>query len=391
MRIVHVITRMILGGAMENTLLTCEGQADRGHEVTLLSGPTYGPEGSLVDRARSHPGLRYETIDALHRSIRPLCDRRALAQLRRRLADLRPDVVHTHSSKAGILGRWAAAAACPQAVVIHTIHGQSFHPWQPAPLRWLYTHLERRAAAVTDHFISVCDAMTEQAVAARVAPPDKFTTVYSGMDVSAFLNPAEPVGCVRRRYALPEGATVVIKVARLFHLKGHEDLLRAFAEVASRHPTVWLLLVGDGVLRRRLERLARRLGIDARVRFAGLVPSDQVPSLIHASDLLVHASYREGLARVLPQALLCGRPAISYDIDGAPEVVRPGETGLLVPPGDWRGLARAIDTLLSDKALRQRMGERGRELCRTQFDHHRMVDQIQNVYRAAFERRGIRV
>ncbi|MBN2584538.1 MAG: glycosyltransferase family 4 protein [Planctomycetes bacterium] len=388
MRIVHVITRMILGGAMENTLLTCEGQADRGHEVTLLSGPTYGPEGSLVERARAHATLRFETVDALHRSINPLRDRQALGQLRRRLADLRPGVVHTHSSKAGILGRWAAVQGCPQAVVIHTIHGQSFHAYQPAPIRWLYTHLERRAARRTDHIISVCDAMTEQAVAARVAPPEKFTTVYSGMEVDGFLHPSEPVGRVRQKYDLPEDATVVVKVARLFHLKGHDDVLRAFAQLVNHHPTAWLLLVGDGVLRDHLERLARKLGITSRVRFAGLVPSDEVPSLIHASDLLVHASYREGLARVLPQALLCGRPVVSYDVDGAPEVVHPGETGLLVAPGDWHGLARAVDTLLSDRALRQRMGERGRELCRTQFDHHRMIDEIEKVYLAAIQKRG---
>lgn len=387
MRIVHVITRMILGGAMENTLLTCEGQADRGHEVTLLSGPTTGPEGSLVQRAEASPKLVFETVPSLVRSVNPLRDWQALRQLRQRLGRLKPDVVHTHASKAGILGRRAASRACPGSLVVHTIHGQSFHEYQPVPIRRFYAFLERRMARVTDHIISVCDAMTEQAVAAGVAPLEKFTTVYSGMEVQRYLNPAEPVGRVRQKYDLPPEATVIVKVARLFRLKGHADVLRAFAQLVEHHPTAYLLLVGDGLLRHNLEHLTDRLGIRRRVRFAGLVPSEEIPSLIHAADILVHASLREGLARVLPQALLCSRPVVSYDVDGAPEVVHPGETGVLVSPRDWPGLGRAIDTLLSDKMMRRRMGERGREICREQFDHHRMVDRIEEVYHEALRRK----
>ncbi len=387
MKIVHVITRMILGGAMENTLLTCEGQADRGHEVTLLSGPTTGPEGSLVQRAETNQKLTFETVPSLVRSVNPLCDWQALRQLGRRLSRLQPDVVHTHASKAGILGRRAALRACPGSLVVHTIHGQSFHEYQAAPVRRFYAFLERRMARVTDHIISVCDAMTEQAVTAGVAPREKFTTVYSGIEVQKFLEPSQSVSRVREKHDLPPEATVIVKVARLFHLKGQADVLRGFAQLVEHHPTAYLLLVGDGVLRHKLEHLTDRLGIRRRVRFAGLVPSEEVPSLIHAADILVHASLREGLARVLPQALLCSRPVVSYDVDGAPEVVHAGETGLLVAPKDWRGLARAMDTLLSDKMMRRRMGERGREICRRQFDHNRMVDCIEEVYQEALRRK----
>jgi glycosyltransferase involved in cell wall biosynthesis len=354
--------------------------------VYLLAGPTAGPEGSLVAQARALPGVRYEEISHLVRNIRPWHDYLALRQLRSRLAALQPDVIHTHSSKAGILGR-AAASACPQSAVIHTIHGQSFHGNQNPFVRQFYARLERRAARTSDRLISVSDAMTEQAVAAYVAPREKFVTVYSGMEVEKFLNPAEPPGRVRERYRIPAEAILVTKVARLFHLKGHADVLRAVASLTGRHPTLYLLLVGDGILRRRLERLADRLGLRDRIRFAGLVPPEAVPSLLHASDLVVHASLHEGLARVLPQSLLSGRPVISYDVDGAGEVVRTGETGLLVAPGDWRGLARAIDTLVSDRLLRQRLGERGRELCRDRFDHRHMVDEIEKVYLAALAAR----
>ena len=387
MKIVHIITRMIIGGAQENTLLSCAGQAARGHEVTLLAGPTAGPEGSLVEQAKTLPGVRYEGISHLVRNFRPWHDIPVPYQMRARLAVLQPDVVHTHSSKAGIVGRFAAAKACPQAVIIHTIHGLAFHEHQPPIITAVYAELERRAARFTDRIISVSDAMTDQAVAARVAPREKCTTIYSGMEVDKFLNPSEPPGRVRERYSIPASAILVTKVARLFHLKGHAAALRAVASLAPRHPTLYLLFVGDGILRHRLERLADRLGLRERVRFAGLVPPEAVPSILHASDLVVHASLHEGLARVLPQALLSGRPVISYDVDGAGEVVRTGETGLLVAPGDWHGLARAIETLVSDHLLRQRLGERGRELCRDRFDHRRMVDEIEKAYLAALAAR----
>jgi len=388
MKIVHVITRLIIGGAQENTLLTCTEQIRRGHEVHLITGPTTGPEGSLVDWAGSIDGLRVEVVPDLIRRIDPWHDRRAGRQLERRLADLRPGVVHTHSSKAGILGRCAAARACPAALVVHTIHGLPFYDGQNGFVHALYVHLERSAARRTDHFISVCDAMTDEAVAARIAPPGKFTTVYSGMAVDDFLHNAESVMGVRDELHLPAGATVVVKVARLFHLKGHADVLRAFASLVEHHPTLYLLFVGDGVLRARLQRMARRLGVHDRLRLAGLVPPDRVPALIHASDVLVHASLREGLARVLPQALLCGRPAVSYDIGGAREVVHTGETGTLVSPGDWHGLARALDELVSDRGLRRRMGERGRLMCAERFDHRNMVERIEQVYHEAFAQAG---
>lgn len=387
MKIVHIITRLIIGGAQENTLLSCAGQSARGHEVTLLAGPTAGPEGSLVDQAKALPGVRYEELSHLVRNIRPWHDLLALGQLKSRLAALQPDVIHTHSSKAGILGRAAAARACPRAAVVHTIHGQAFHDEQNPFVRQFYAILERRAARTTDRLISVCDAMTEQAVAARIAPREKFVTVYSAVEVEKYLNPAEPPGRVRERYSIPQSAILVTKVARLFHLKGHADVLRAVAAILPRHPTLYLLFVGDGILRNRLERQAKKLGLLDRVRFAGLVPPEAVPSILHASDLIVHASLHEGLARVLPQSLLSGRPVISYDIDGAGEVVHTGETGLLVAPGDWRGLARAIDSLVGDRLLRQRLGERGRELCRDRFDHRRMVDELEKVYLAALAAR----
>jgi glycosyltransferase involved in cell wall biosynthesis len=369
---------MILGGAQENTLLTCQGLAAAGHEVLLISGPTRGPEGELLGEA-ARRGVAVEELPRLVRPVSPLCDWAACRRLRARLAELRPQVVHTHSSKAGLLGRVAARAAGVPAVV-HTIHGLPFHPYQNSLLNAVCISAERFAANRCDRIISVAEAMTRQAVAAGVASPEKFVTVYSGMEIEPFVNAPSRREEVRARLGYAPGDFVVAKLARLFRLKGHRRLLSAAAGLCARHRDLRLLLIGDGLLRPALERRARQLGIAERVTFAGLVPAGEVPGYLAAADLLVHASLREGLPRALPQALLTGTPVVAFDLDGAPEVVRDGETGLLVAPGAAGALARAIDRMISDPELRARTAAAGRDLAARVFPAGRMITAIGSVY-----------
>ncbi len=203
MRIVHVITRLIVGGAQENTLLSCQGQHDRGHEVTLLSGPPLGPEGSLLERARLH-GYRIEIHDDLRRAVLPLRDWRAYRRLVGRFRELRPDVVHTHSSKAGILARWAAHHARVP-VVVHTIHGLAFTASTSVPVNFAYKLLERITAPMTTKIVCVADAMREQSLAAGIGRPDQYVTVYSGMETAGFLNPPAPGRGCGNSLACPSG------------------------------------------------------------------------------------------------------------------------------------------------------------------------------------------
>ena len=191
--------------------------------------------------------------------------------------------------------------------------------------------------------VSVADAMTELMVAAGVAPREKFTTIYSGMEVEPFLHSAEHRERVRRELGYGPEHVVIGKIARLFKLKGHDDVIRAARSVVDAEPNVRFLFVGDGVLRGRLERQIAAAGLADHFQFTGLVPPERIPELIAAMDIVVHASLREGLARVLPQALIAGKPVVSYDVDGAREVVIPGETGFLVPPRDVDGLAAALE------------------------------------------------
>lgn len=378
MHVVHIITRLIIGGAQENTLLTVEDQLrDYGDRVTLISGPGLGPEGSLENRARAS-GVDLQIIPQLRRAIHPLRDWSSYLAMIGLLRDLRPQIVHTHSSKAGILGRWAAAKLGIPAV--HTIHGAAFHYGQHSLAFRLYQRLERHAARSTARFISVADAMTDQYVAAGIAPRKKFVTIYSGFDVEPFLTPSRPPATVRAELGLQPDDVVIGKVGRLFHLKGHEFVIVAAKSVIDRCPQARFLFVGDGILRSDFERQLTDLGLRDRFVFAGLVPPERVAEMIHAMDIVVHTSLWEGLARVLPQSLIAGKPVVSYDVDGAREVVIPSETGYLLPPQSVHELADALVELVRNTALRQRLGETGRARFTEQFRHQTMTRRIREVY-----------
>jgi glycosyltransferase involved in cell wall biosynthesis len=379
MRVMHIITRMIIGGAQENTLFNCLDLVQQNHDdVMLVTGPEQGPEGGLLEEGRAG-GLPIETLPELRRNIKPLTDLAAYRQLGKLIRRFRPDVVHTHSAKAGLLGR-AAAWKAHVPVVVHTVHGAPFHPFQPWPARRFFIACERWAARRCHHMISVADAMTELMVAAGVAPREKFTTIYSGMKVEPFQHARQFRAAARAELGLDDRCVVFGKIARLFPLKGHEYLIEAAAQVVARVPDCRILLVGDGILRSQLERRIADRGLSKHVLFAGLVQPERIPYYLGAMDVLVHTSLREGLARTLPQALIAGLPVISYDIDGAREVVLPGETGFLLEPKAVQELSQAMVALASDADLRQRLGQGGAARFTDQFRHETMTRRIRGLY-----------
>lgn len=378
MKIAQVITRLIIGGAQENTILTCEGLRLRGHDVTLIAGPETGPEGSLWPQAEARCG-RALRVESMRRAVHPTLDLRSVCELVSLFRRERFDVVHTHSSKAGIVGRYAAhRAGVP--LVVHTIHGMSFNRTQPAPVRALYAFLERRAARWTHAFISVADAMTKQAVAAGIAPRERFATIRSGMETDHFAPDAQTRADVRRAWGIPEDAVVVGTIARLFRNKGYEYLLRALPRIVGRCPQVRFVWVGDGADRDEYLAALEKLNLRDRVHLTGLILPEEVPAVLTGLDVLVHASAWEGLPRAIVQAALTEVPAVSFDNDGAPEAIDDGETGLLVPLGDANALADAVARLAADAALRLAMGQAARRKCMALFDWRTMVDQIDALY-----------
>lgn len=378
MRVTHVITRLIVGGAQENTVASVLGLRNKpGLQVDLISGPTSGPEGSLESGFANLPGALTVTPH-LVRPVHPWQDYLALRDLTRLLRKRRPDIVHTHSSKAGVLGRLAARRAGVP-VIVHTIHGPSFGPFQGALANAVFTAAERHAARCTTHFVVVADAMREQFLAAGIGRSDQFTRVFSGFPLDPFLQ-AHNDQVLRQRLGLRSDDFVVGKIARLFKLKGHDDLVAAAPELVRRCPRMKFLLVGGGPWQTRIESQVHTLGLQKHFVFTGLVAPAEIPHYVGIMDALVHLSYREGIPRALPQALAAARPVVAYNCDGAGEVCLENQTGFLIAPGDQRLLAERLLQLADDSALRERLGQRGQQLVKEWFPVERMVDDLHALY-----------
>lgn len=377
LKICHVITRMIVGGAQENTLLSCAGMLEHGHDVTLVTGPSPGPEGELLERT-CPKGLKIIIVPELVRELNPVKDWKAYRHLRAIFKEQRFDVVHTHASKAGIIGRIAARKENVP-YIVHTVHGQAFFKGQAYLLNKAYILAERIAARNCHKIYAVAQAMIEQCVEAKVAPREKYMVVYSGMDLDAFLN-AKPDNELRASLGISLDAPVIGCIARLFPLKGHDKLIEAAPEIVRQFPNAVFLLVGNGILREKLEARIRELGLEKHFVFTGLVSPSEVCRYTALMDVLVHLSLREGLPRVAVQALASAVPVVAYPLDGTPEVVLDGETGRLCKVGDTAEIAEAVVGLLKDDQLRNTLGHNGQELVRSKFAWHTMSDILEQDY-----------
>ena len=377
MKICHVITRMIVGGAQENTLLTIKGHIEKGHEVVLVTGFSPGREGELLKNVEMPP-FRIVEIPEMVRELSPLKDYQALRRLRAFFREEKFDVVHTHSSKAGIIGRIAARQAGVP-VVVHTVHGQAFHAYEKPWKKLLYITAERIAAKYCDKIYAVAQAMIDQCVEAKVAPREKYMVVYSGMDTAAFVNARRDME-LRKKLGIPEKARVIATVARLFPMKGYEEMLPAAERLVKEFPDLHFLPVGDGPMYDELQKEIAARQMSDRFHFAGLVPPHKVCDYIAQADLLWHLSLHEGLPRAVVQALAVGIPAIGYKLDGTPEVVLNGETGYVTAPRDVDAVVKYSHELLSDSSLRQKMGENGRALVVERFAWKRMADILEEEF-----------
>ena len=384
MRVTHVITRLIVGGAQENTIASVLGLRQKaGLEVDLITGPTLGPEGSLEPAFAGCPAL-LTIVPELVRPLHPWKDVRAWQKLTELFRARQPQIVHTHSGKAGVLGRLAAARAGVP-IILHTIHGPSFGAFQGSSANALFRSAERYAARVTTHFVVVAEAMKQQYLTAGIGRPEQYTKIFSGFALEPFLASTNDLQLRARLGLVPEDI-VIGKIARLFKLKGHEDLFAIAPALVQKCPRIKFLLVGDGPWRGRLKSRARSLGLIKHVIFTGLVAPSAVPQIVGIMDLLAHLSLREGLPRAMPQALAAARPVVAYDADGANEVCLENETGFLVAPGDLPGLSERLLRLAQDPALRQRLGCRGRQFVQERFGVQRMVDDLHQLYQRLGDR-----
>lgn len=383
-RVLHIITRLIIGGAQENTMLTAALLDPASFAVDVVSGPQTGPEGSLIEEVRAR-GVPLTIEPLLVREISPLRDVRALLALYHHIRRGHYAVVHTHSSKAGILGRWAAWLARTP-VIVHTVHGWGHHDRQHPLVRRLFIWLERASQRITDKLIVVSPRNIEKGLADGIANPDKYVTIRSGIELDRFGHPQVSPRETRAALGIPLGAPVVGSVTRLSPQKAPLDFVRAASIVAQSVPEAWFVMVGDGPLRAEVEALAAELGLTGRLVLTGL--RRDVPELLAAFDLFALSSLWEGLPRVLPQAMATGLPIVATAIDGNAEAVTSGENGLLVPAGEPAALAQAIVELLRNPSQAAQMGQVGRT-CVSAFGARKMVEEIAELYTQLLVQQGV--
>ncbi len=375
LRVLHVITRMIVGGAQENTMLSCALMDPEHATSTLLTGAETGVEGELHSEARAR-GIPMVIEPSLVRRLSPWHDLRATIRLWRTIRDGQYDVVHTHSSKAGIVGRIAARLAGVP-VIVHTTHGWGFNHSQPWHTYWLYVWLERLCVRMSNTLVVVGTPNRDEGLALGIGRPEQYRLIRSGIEVDAYRDAAISREQARARLGLPPEAFVIGSVGRLGEQKAPLDLLSAFTTVAARHPQARLVYVGDGPLRGELEAAIAAAGLGGRVLLTGL--RRDVPELLRAFDVFALASRWEGLPRVFPQAMAAGLPIVATRVDGAPDAVTPGENGWLVPVGDMPAMAARLCELAADPATARRMGDAGRARV-DEFSAQRMVDELAGLY-----------
>ncbi len=387
MKICHVITRFILGGAQENTLATLVGLAKRGHEITMITGPSTGREGKLLDFfPELKKKLPFKLIIESHlvRPIHPFHDFCAYQNLKKLFQKEKFDIIHTHSSKAGVIGRLAARKIRNSGIskVIHTIHGLAFDEFQPFWKNKLYITAEQKCAKFSNAIISVCNTMSEQALAANIGSKDLFHTIYSGFEISNFKAATNSRDSFRTFLKIPKNTIVLLAISRLFPMKGIELFLQILKATAEKNKIpVKGIILGDGPMRSEFEKFAKNNLLENSVIFAGLTNPKKIPNYISAADIIVHASLREGLARVLVQGLAAGKPVITYDIGGAKEIVKNNLNGYICPPGNATQFTKNAINLINSKKDLEKLTLGAKKTNLEQFASEAMVNNIEKLYK----------
>lgn len=374
-RVLQVITRLIVGGAQELAMFTAALLDPARYEASMLSGPQTGPEGEIISEVRAR-GIPLTILPDLVREVHPVKDLLALAKLTRFIRRGRYHVVHTHSSKAGVLGRLAARwAGVP--VVVHTVHGWGFHDGQHPAWRAFYIALEKLADRCCDRLIVVSRLNAEKGLAAGISRPEKYVIIHASVDVDRYAHPQIEPAAMRATLGIPADAPVVGTVGRLSPQKAPLDWMQAAAVVAQEIPTARFVYVGDGPLRPQVEALVAELGLTDRVFLTGL--RRDVPDLLGILDVFALSSRWEGLPLVIPQAMAAGVPVVCTRVDGTEEAIADGVTGLLVPPARPAALGEAIVSLLRDPARRQSLAAAGRRRAED-FGLQKMVADVAALY-----------
>jgi len=376
LKVIHIITMLELGGAQGNTLFTVANLDKKQFEVGLITGPG----GILDDEAKNLTDVRVMFVPPLIRSVHPVKDVLALGALTRILRKEKPDVVHTHSSKAGILGRLAAKMAGVP-TIIHSIHGFGFNPYQKVLAQSVFVFLEKLMARFTTVLIAVAQENIKMGLRLGIGKPKLYRLIRSGVDIAKIRQnvTATDSNALQKELGIPPDAKIVLSVGPFKMQKDPVAFIDCAAKVAREVPNVRFLWSGDGELRPMVENRVRELHLENVVMLLGW--RRDVPALLKLCDVFVLTSLWEGLPRAAVEALIAGRPVVAFAVDGVPEVVRDNANGFVLSPGDHVGFARKLIQLLNDSQLHGRFSEEAARTIDSSFDIHVMVQQQEELYK----------
>lgn len=382
-KIAHVITRMDWGGAPDIVRIICSYLDKNEYDVTLIFGAT----NSLSSRTRdflAKSQVKVIVIPQLRRDIHPLNDLSAFWKICRALRRGKFDIVHTHTAKAGALGRMAARCARAP-VVFHTPHGHNFYGYFGSGLSKVVVIIERMLAAISDKILVLTELEKQDMIGLKVTVPHKVIVLYQGLELDCYLRPDfAKVSALRKEYAIRPDDIVVGMIGRLEQVKGAQYFVAAAHDITGRHPRAKFLVAGEGSLRARLSEMAEAMGMKEKFIFTGW--SENIPELLGIFDLLVLPSLNEAVGMALIEAQAAGVPVVATNVGGIPEVVIHNMTGLLVPPANAAELAKAIDTLLTDTQQRFAMASAARAWIKDRFRAEDMVRTLSLFYRQAMTR-----
>jgi glycosyltransferase involved in cell wall biosynthesis len=375
-KVLHIITRLDKGGSADNTLFTVSRLNKERFDVILLSGRTYDPDGEIAAFI-AEKKINYILIPELVREIGLLKDITAFCKIYNFLRREKFDIVHTHTSKAGIIGRWAAKLAGVK-IIIHTPHGHIFYGYFNWFRTKLFIYLEKLTALFTDRIITLTQRGKEEHVKHRIANPSKFVPIYSGIEIRKFINYHIDIIKEKERLNIPLEAPVIGTISRLDPVKGNQYFIASLPDIVKTFPSLKVFIVGDGSERRKLERRVKKLGLSENVIFTG--ECKDVRWILSIFDICVLSSLNEGMGICLLEAQALGVPIVATKVGGIPDVVRDGVTGILVPPRNPKVMADAIIKLLKDNSLRKNMSEESRRWIDNRFSAETMVKKFSDLY-----------
>ena len=370
-KLLHIITHLPIGGAQDNTLYTIELLNKKKYDISLCCNFS----GELVERAKKIKDIKLINIPILSRDVNLINDTRAFLALYKIIKKEDYDIIHTHSSKAGFLGR-IASKINKVPIIIHTVHGFPFNDFMNFFKKNFYILIEKLLANWTDVLITVSNLNKKKIIDLGISKKDKIYNIYSGIDLKIFDRKNDR--SFKKELKLGDNEILIGAVGRLSGQKDPITLIRAFNLVSKKFPDAHLVFVGDGPLRNKITKMIKKLKLTSKVHLIGNVHNTW--PVYHSLDLFVMSSIYEGLGRSITEALSCGVPVVCTAVEGVPEIIKNGETGFLAEPRDIEGLANSIIYSLQNLSVAKKIALEGRKFVHKNFDVNKMVQEIDSVY-----------